>query len=530
MGINESSINRAIKFMLEHDIACLTAFRGQFKNATENTLDDRPQELKDADVKRGITKAIQKTPYQYSTAEKKKRNRDLKASLLKYGYGVTSIAGNYIENFNSSDAREVGESSYFVVNLKDDPNFFKNIFVLSELYNQDCFLYKPKDSDEAYNVGTNNCEWPGYNIKEPAGKFHINIKSEFLSRVGNSSFAFKPDGDKIEHDETPYNFQTRKQQRLRQYMNNESKVFETYEDFSRNAKNIITNIHERNMRYINEMKGITVDGVNENVLESIRKRLDFINKYDETHKKTYTLNEGMWDTDMKGWINIGVIKNGSNIGAGGDAYLMVDPNYPQTNDSSTFKYRATGYNTKPDGTGYELQMPEYQKQYLQIYDQYRDTYYGELFLGKKKTDEQRRKHEMFMSQLDMSGDKVLLKHDSSFRITDGVVRKGTPNGWSNNSDVGIYFWGSKNRGSDPSNGGQYTYYCAVSQSMVYDFENDMERYGTLMNAFKQYQYVSQYWKGGPEIVVNTYTPTPITYIRDNSNGKVYDANWREIGS
>ena len=269
--------------------------------------------------------------------------------------------------------------------------------------------------------------------------------------------------------------------------------------------------------------------INESKLIEIQKRLDFINKYDETHKKGYRLNEGMWDTDMTGWINIGVIKNGSNIGAGGDAYLMVDPKYPQTDDFGTLRYRGTGYNTKPDGTGHELQIPEYQKQYLQIYDQYRDTYYGEVFLGRKKTDEQKQKHELFMSQLDMSGDRVVLKHDSSYKIIDGVVKKGTPNRWSNNSDIGIYFWGSKQHGSDQSNGGLYTYYCLVSQSFVYDFENDMERFGTLLNVFKKYKYVAQYWKGGPAIVVNSVTPVPISYIRENNTGKIYDANWQELG-
>ena len=269
--------------------------------------------------------------------------------------------------------------------------------------------------------------------------------------------------------------------------------------------------------------------INESTLNSVQRRFDFINKYDESHKRNnYRLNEGMWNTDMTGWINIGVIKNGSNIGAGGDAYLMVDPKYPQTDDFGTFRYRGTGYNTKEDGTGYELQIPVYQQQYLQIYPQYRDTYYGEVFLGRRKTDEQKQKHEQFMSQLNMNGDNVILMHDSSYKITDGFVKKGTPNGYSNNSDVGIYFWGSKKRGSDQSNYGTYTYYCSINQSLIYDFENDMERFGTLMNVFKQYKYAAQYWKGGPEIVVNTYTPTPITYIRDNHNGKVYNANWEEI--
>ncbi len=90
------------------------------------------------------------------------------------------------------------------------------------------------------------------------------------------------------------------------------------------------------------------------------------------------------------------------------------------------------------------------------------------------------------------------------------------------------FWGSKEIGRDPSNVSTYTYYCLVNQSDVYDFENDMERFGSLMNALKTYKYVAQYWQGGPAIVVNTFTHTPISYILDKSTGKIYDANWQEI--
>lgn len=513
--------------MIQHDIACLTAYRDEFRNATDKTLDDRPQELKDADKARGITDAADKTPYRYSTEEKKHRNRDLKASLLKFGYGVTSIRGNYIENFDTPQAKEVGENSYFIVNLKDDPNFYQNIFTLSELYNQDCFLFKAKDSDDAYNIGTNVGQWPGYDVKEPAGKFHTNVKSEFLSRIGNSSFAFMPDDVKAEHDKTPYDFHTRKQERTPKA--NES-VFETYDTFSRNAKSVITSIHERVMRNLDEMRGISVDGVNENVLETIRRKFDFIAKYDATHRNGYKLNEGMWDKDMTGWVNVGVIKGGSSIGIGGDAYLMVDPNYPKTDDFSTFKYRASAYNTKPDGSGRETPVSSHKMQNLEIYDQYRDTYYGEVFLGHKKTEEDRQAHERFTEFLDVSGGDVMLKHNSDVRITDGVVKKGKTNNYSNNSDVGVYFWGSKHFGQDPSNNARYTYYCLVDQGSVYDFENDMERFGTLMNVFKKYRYAAQYWQGGPAIVVNSVasTPTPIAYVRDNMTGKVYDADWKEI--
>lgn len=268
--------------------------------------------------------------------------------------------------------------------------------------------------------------------------------------------------------------------------------------------------------------------LNELQLEGIRKRLDFLNEYDASGRTPYILDEGMFDKDMTGWINIGYIKNASPYEGQGDAYLMVNPNYQQTDDISTFKYRATGYNTKPDGTGRECTIPVYMTQYLKIYDKYKDTYYGELFLGKAKNEDDEKKHQLFMSRLEMADGKVVLKHDSSVRIEDGVIKNGKKNSWSSNNDIGWYFWASKEMGRDPSNGGQYKYYCLVDRNEIYDFENDMERFGQLRQVFEKYSYVAQYWEGTTAIVVNTFKPTPISYIRDNHTGKIYDGNWNEL--
>ena len=258
-----------------------------------------------------------------------------------------------------------------------------------------------------------------------------------------------------------------------------------------------------------------------NSIVDVQRRFDFINKYGQNF--AYRLNEGLYDTDMSGWINIGVVKNGSNIGNGGDAYLMVNPSYPKTDDVSTFVYRATGYNTKPDGTGKELTLSSYDKQNLKIYNEYRDTYYGEVFLGRKKNDSDLQKHQIFMDRLDKRNDgTVILKHDSNVKIKDGVITKGVPNNYSKNSDIGIYFWGSKERGIDQSNNSLYTYYCLVDISDIYDFENDLDRFGTIHNALKAYKYVAQYWKGSNAIVVNTNTPTPFSAIRDNNTGTVFE--------
>ena len=178
-AINESGFNSVLSWMRQYDIACITAFRDEFKNSTPRTLDDRPQKLIDADRGNGIYSTIDKTPYKYSLKEKVLRNRDLKAILLSLGYGVTNINGNYIENYGTINAIELGEGSFLVVNLKNDSDFKKHIFELSEYYNQDCFLFKPKGSDEAYSIGTNYGEYPGYGNEVNLGVLHINIYNEF---------------------------------------------------------------------------------------------------------------------------------------------------------------------------------------------------------------------------------------------------------------------------------------------------------------------------------------------------------------
>lgn len=207
---------------------------------------------------------------------------------------------------------------------------------------------------------------------------------------------------------------------------------------------------------------------------------------------------------------------------------MVNPNAEQIDDMSTFRYRNVTYNTRPDGTGLSNDLPVNNLRRVKIYPEYRDTYYGDLFLGKRKGEQGEIMHKEFMSNLNISGDKLILKHDSTVKITDGVIKKGKTNGYSKDSDIGIYFWGSKKIGSDISNGQTYTYICTVPLSDVYDFQTNLERFPSLDQAMLEHKYCAQYWKKSKAIVVNTFHQTPIQAIKDNTNGKVYNANWEQI--
>lgn len=199
--INESSVTRLMQWMDSHDIAIVTAFRGSFADATDNTL--APTNLKPNE------------PYVYSKQENKSRNHDLKACLMKMGYGVTNVQGNYIEGFGTINAQELGEESIFVVNLNNDAEFKQNIFKLSEYYNQDCFLYKPKGGDNAFLIGTNNTDFPGYGVELNTGAFHLNPSNEFLTRLGANTFSFS-DEKTLPQDTRRMDFKTRKAMRMQE--------------------------------------------------------------------------------------------------------------------------------------------------------------------------------------------------------------------------------------------------------------------------------------------------------------------------
>lgn len=70
-------------------------------------------------------------------------NRMLQQKLRELGYGVTKVTGWYSEE-NRGMARE---NSFLTVNLNDEKSFCNTLSMLSELYDQECFLYKKSGYD-----------------------------------------------------------------------------------------------------------------------------------------------------------------------------------------------------------------------------------------------------------------------------------------------------------------------------------------------------------------------------------------------
>ena len=201
--LNESGLSRVHQHINAHDTAVITAFRND-PSSDEGCYNAKPpSEQEESQLKAN-----------------KARNKNLKAVLLKMGYGVTRVDGSYIENFDDVDNRkEVSEESFFVVNLKDDPDFNNNISKLGQMFCQDSVLLIPQgggdDGSPAFLLGTNET-WPGLGEKEPVGRFEGGKEAEFMSRVKGRPFVFK-----------------------------EIHGQETYEQLGRNARWAVTNIVKR---------------------------------------------------------------------------------------------------------------------------------------------------------------------------------------------------------------------------------------------------------------------------------------------
>ena len=172
--LKESGLSRILQHIEAHDCAILTAFRNDPKDMSKcakGSFDDNDQE--------GNTRSLNK-----------RRNRDLKAILLGFDYGVTAVDGSYIENFEQPDQIEVKEDSLFVVNLNDDPDFARNVQEMAEKFCQDSVIIIPQGGKAAYLHGTNESDFPGYGEKVEVGDLKMGKEAEFMTRVGKRPFTF----------------------------------------------------------------------------------------------------------------------------------------------------------------------------------------------------------------------------------------------------------------------------------------------------------------------------------------------------
>ena len=179
--LNENLMSRVVQHISKHDCAIISAFRsgpncGEDKDDNGNLIT-------------------------YTLNENKARNKSLIIKLELLEYGISKINGVYIENYETDNAKEIKEDSYFVVNLHDRDNFITQIKSLGKEFEQDSIMYIPtKELTEdgkitTYLVSTNECP-DGFPGKGKIGvvKRYRNIKinqiSQFMSRLNNKPFYF----------------------------------------------------------------------------------------------------------------------------------------------------------------------------------------------------------------------------------------------------------------------------------------------------------------------------------------------------
>ena len=155
--LTESSLSRVYGHIMEHDSAILTTFRNE-----------------------------------YTRKQNYERNRELKAQLLTMGYGVTKVAGSFIENFETPQAIEVSEQSFFVSNRGEAPGFFDSIEGLGQQYEQDSVLIIPKAGQGAYLIGTKEGnDFPPFGEHITVGDLKMGREDEFMSKVSGRPIVFK---------------------------------------------------------------------------------------------------------------------------------------------------------------------------------------------------------------------------------------------------------------------------------------------------------------------------------------------------
>ncbi len=166
--LNESGLARLSKHMEEHDCGTITAFRSKEGCAGP---EDKP----------------------YSRADNQKRNRQLYANLQMMGYGVTAVHGAYIENYGTSNAKEVRENVYFVVDLKDKGKLRQDLENLGNKYQQDSILFIPKGGEGSILIGTNDCKdsYPGLGKEIKFKDRKMGQGGEFMTKISGRPFMFE---------------------------------------------------------------------------------------------------------------------------------------------------------------------------------------------------------------------------------------------------------------------------------------------------------------------------------------------------
>ena len=150
---SNASLNRAVYWITTTDCANITAWRSGNRRAVNDA-----------------------------------NNRELQETLRSMGYGVIKLQGFYAEI--GQDVSK--ENSFLVFDQNDDPNFYDNLRMLSEKFDQDCFLFKAADDEVAYLIGTNDDFIRDNGERKEAGRLRIgNLSATIYSEIGSGRISFE---------------------------------------------------------------------------------------------------------------------------------------------------------------------------------------------------------------------------------------------------------------------------------------------------------------------------------------------------
>ena len=191
--VNNDEILKNKKYIIgknEWDIDAIT----QYLKNEGNVLIDKELTVEKVKQDDGTEKYVIQSKQEYTYKEIEIRNKNLCDWLRVNKYSFTSIEGSYIENGQSEDAETI-EKSFFVVNVRNNPDFLTDIAKISEYYNQDSFFFKAAQDDEVFLIGTNNAKNLDYHEIKSAGKLRLkkeitgDDKGNGCSKVGKDKFA-----------------------------------------------------------------------------------------------------------------------------------------------------------------------------------------------------------------------------------------------------------------------------------------------------------------------------------------------------
>jgi hypothetical protein len=142
---------------------------------------------------------------EYSFEENLERNKALIVDLRRY-FDVTSVKGQYIEDYNTPDAKARGENVFFVSAATGNKHLKDYLFQFGKKYEQESVLFVPKGGEKGILIGTKEGSWPGLGQEHEFDNPVFGQSGEFFTAVHGRPFLFKNKVNEEFHRDGPKGF------------------------------------------------------------------------------------------------------------------------------------------------------------------------------------------------------------------------------------------------------------------------------------------------------------------------------------